>query len=712
MNRDDAVRSRRRSALVACALLVLVALVYLPGALRNGLSIDDERFILENPFVVRPDGWRGWLRFLYDPHTTDPVSAFGIVRPLRTMEFALDYALFDLAPAAFHLHSLLWHGAATVLCFLLLERLCGRTPAAAVAAAIWALHPMYVESVAWISGRGDVAVGACVFGALLLELRSAGRDRALAASLAVGAVALLYKETAVVLPLLVFAVRLVRPRSGAPRRVLPALRAAVPHALLVAVYLVYRSSVQVGATSHMGSVMMGGGVAGTFSTMFRGLGVYLTQTVLPARSDYDWYLPTTTSLVVPSALAWLGVVIALVVAAVHLRRRQPLLAAAIGFFFFPLIPVANWPFQLGIPTTERFLYLPLFGLALAVTAAAARVGRARRRPLLAAAAAAAIAMGVISHVESRDWRDVAATMRSALRHGTSPRSFSYRAAQRRERGLALLLRATGAENAGERAQAARLRDAAQDAFASSLADSHRCLELWERFERRAHSTSDVVMEPHTNAANAALFLGRSGEALWHADRAIAAHENLMHQPHYNRAGALNALGRHAEAVASIARAFELGAARDDATMVRLALESAAACTQAGAFDAAARAYALVRAQRPEAASIGLAQIEDAQRRARATPPAPQESAARLAAVGAEVPDALLAGVRDPALRDFVLGCRAERRGDDPSALRHLARAVAEGRLAEPWRTRAAGAIERIRAGCEAWFDQSPGAARR
>src|SRR5262245_53648199 len=89
----------RAPALVAVA----AALVFLPS-LFGGFVWDDHRFIAENPSVVHPTSW---LRFLTDAHTIDTLGAHGIVRPLRTLEFAVDYALFGDSPFAFHLHSLL-----------------------------------------------------------------------------------------------------------------------------------------------------------------------------------------------------------------------------------------------------------------------------------------------------------------------------------------------------------------------------------------------------------------------------------------------------------------------------------------------------------------------------------------------------------------------------------------------------------------------------
>jgi tetratricopeptide (TPR) repeat protein len=692
---DKAGTGLGRAALM---LLVLVAAVYLPGALQNGWAVDDTRFILENPHVLEPNGAAGWLAFLHDPHTVDPESPGGIVRPLRTLEFALDHAVFGLSPIAFHLHTLAWHLLGSVLVLLLLQRLVGATAPALVGAAVWALHPMQVEAVAWVSSRGDVAMGACTIGALVLELCSKGRDRWLAGALLCGALAMLYKETAVVLPLLVFAVRLVHPRSGPPGGIAGALLAAVPYAVLAAVYLVYRGSVQVGDTAHTSTFVLGGSTAGTFSTMFRAIGAYVTMALLPVRPDYDWYLNPSTSLLAPSALAWLAVLVALVVTAVRLRARTPLAAAAISLFLFPLIPVANWPFALGIPTSERFLYLSLLGVAVLVAAAS------RRGVLRAAATVAALAMAAISFDRTHDWQDDTTLLRTALRHDTSPRARAWFAAKEREAGLALDRQAAKSADTREKE---RLQGEALSRYESALDHAHRAIDLWHRFEKVTHVTSDVVTNPHINAANVALFLDRPGEALWHADRVLIIEPDRFPQPHYNRGMALLALGRPAEAVGAFEHALRLGTRRDDRVLQRRILTAGRACREAGAYEAARRAYRLVRTERPEATSRGLAEVDDAQREHASDSPI---GLARRAAAGAELSGVERQALPAGPLRQLALGCSAERRGDDREAVPHLRRALESGELPTDLRERAASAVTRIEAGCAAWRDHGPRAA--
>jgi len=690
---------RRRPLAAALLVLAAVALVYVPSALTSEFVYDDFRFIVDNPRVVRPRDLTDWISFLHDPRTTDPTSPSGIVRPLRTLEFALDHALFRLSPAAFRLHSLAWHALASVLSLALFRRLTGSLIAATVAALFFALHPMHVECVAFVSSRGDVAMGACVMAALVCLLGETRRSAA--AALALSGIAMLYKETAVITPLLVFAVRLARPADGgAPGRVMPALRSAVPFFGVAALYLVFRGMVMVGDTAHLDTFVLGGSTAGTFSTMFRAMGAYLLFVAFPVAPALDWYLTPTADLAIPSALAWLTVHVLLVVTAVRWRARRPQISAAICLVYFPLIPVANWPFAIGIPTAERFLYLSTLGGALVVAWIVTRCGRAA----LPAAAVALISFGATSAARAPDWKNTESLMTTMLAHGTSPRAHAYYGARDREKGLALVRRS--GRVTGEAAR--QLTAESRAAFESGRDHFHASLELWRRFEMVAPSRSFVVVQPHLNAASVCLYLKLPGEALWHSDRALFADESFYHQAHYTRALALLALGRPVPAVSSLERCVELGMPPTDRLFAWNCLRAGERCLELGATDAATRSFELARDGSADAAESGV------QRASLAEPPVLriEDSDVELLwdelrpASAAEVVSRLRAAPPGKR-RDLLLAFALEEDGRDDEALPLLVAALADPTLAQAVRPRAEASVARIETGCPALRDQGP-----
>lgn len=164
-------------------------------------------------------------------------------RPVSTLSFSLDGALWGLDPFGYHLTDLLLHVAVTVLVLLAVRRLReGRLAAAWLAAALFTTHPILVESVPAISRRQDALAALFLLLALLLHLRWLDRRRGrwLAAALAAYLLALGAKEVAVVFPLLVLAHGTLFPADGARGLLRRGLRRAAPYLAATALALAWR----------------------------------------------------------------------------------------------------------------------------------------------------------------------------------------------------------------------------------------------------------------------------------------------------------------------------------------------------------------------------------------------------------------------------------------------------------------------------------------
>ena len=127
------------------ALLVAVAAVYVP-ALDGPFVYDDRIEVVGNPTI----------RVLSEPAA---VLGYNLGRPLLALSYALDWELGGLAPRGYHLVNLALHLVATVLAWRLFRRVLGDDVRALLGAALWGLHPMGTESVAYISGRSDLLCG-------------------------------------------------------------------------------------------------------------------------------------------------------------------------------------------------------------------------------------------------------------------------------------------------------------------------------------------------------------------------------------------------------------------------------------------------------------------------------------------------------------------------------------------------------------------------
>lgn len=142
--------------------MALVVVAYLP-ALRAGFVWDDDDYVTENPMLRSADG----LRRIWTDTAATPQYY-----PLTHTTFWVEYRLWGLHPAGYHAVNVGLHAMASVLLWMALRRL--RVPGAWLGAALFALHPVNVESVAWVTERKNVLSGALYAASLLAYLRFAG----------------------------------------------------------------------------------------------------------------------------------------------------------------------------------------------------------------------------------------------------------------------------------------------------------------------------------------------------------------------------------------------------------------------------------------------------------------------------------------------------------------------------------------------------------
>jgi tetratricopeptide (TPR) repeat protein len=188
--------SKRTTILAGAAvLLIATVLAYLP-ATRGGFVWDDEDWVEHNPLLVDADGmWRIWF-------SNDQPSQYF---PMVYTTFRLEYSIWGLEPLGYHVTNIVLHAINVLLVWWLLARL--RVPAAWLASAVFALHPVQVESVAWITERKNVlmffffalALGAWLTFVDRSEQPRRGRSFYLL-SLGLYVIALLAKTTASTMP--------------------------------------------------------------------------------------------------------------------------------------------------------------------------------------------------------------------------------------------------------------------------------------------------------------------------------------------------------------------------------------------------------------------------------------------------------------------------------------------------------------------------------
>lgn len=278
-------------------------------------------------------------------------SQSGYYRPAVLVSFAVDRSLFGDWAGGAHLHSLAWHVLGVGLLFALLRQLFGRWPAL-VGAGLFALHPLQSEAIAWVAARNDLMVSALSLGSLLLLLpREASWQRILGGSV-LALAALLSKESAVLLPVLLVALDWVRFRSwpGWPRLA----------GLLLAVGLWFGlrtlAGIQAAAVPDADQARL---LLSSFPAV---LGHYGLRLFTP------WPLSIGATLEYLPPWRALGLVALLGTGGVLVWKGRWMSAFGLLFAvlsFLPALVAVGVRGQLG----ERYLYLPMAGLAWALAAA-------------------------------------------------------------------------------------------------------------------------------------------------------------------------------------------------------------------------------------------------------------------------------------------------------------------------------------------------------
>lgn len=186
-------------------LIAVLVLSTFGNSLEYVFVWDDLNLIVNNPNIKSSSGVSQLLSQSFltiGNNTDDPTRRF--YRPLISLSYALDYAIWGLNPGGYHLTNLICHAITSILAYFLVLVLSRRRTVALLTAALFLLHPTHVENVCWISGRTDVICGAFYFLSLLTFIRMMGSQKRnpllLLVTMVAYLVALSCKETAITLP--------------------------------------------------------------------------------------------------------------------------------------------------------------------------------------------------------------------------------------------------------------------------------------------------------------------------------------------------------------------------------------------------------------------------------------------------------------------------------------------------------------------------------
>lgn len=389
-----AIGADRRPLWLAALLFLIVLGAYLPALRYDFITYDDPAYVLEEPHVNTGLTWANfrwaWTSFEHSNW-----------HPLTWLSHQLDCRLFGLAPWGHHLTNILLHAGSTLLLFILLRRASGFLWRSLAVAALFGLHPLHVESVAWIAERKDVL--STFLGLLSLwayvayaQRAAAGRPRAwfpYHLSLFALAAGLAAKPMLVTLPcamLLLDLWPLGRWTDATPARRLRLVAEKLPFFALAVVSCVLTSLAQSagGAMKAVEYFPIPVRIANALVAYASYLGKLFWPTDLAVLYPSFGEMPSSGRIVLAVA-----VLAALSVAALLALRRGHAWAT-VGWLWFlgTLVPVIGLVQVGGQTMADRYSYLPSIGMFLVVVWAAAELTRplARRAVVLGITGSAAL----------------------------------------------------------------------------------------------------------------------------------------------------------------------------------------------------------------------------------------------------------------------------------------------------------------------------------
>jgi Tfp pilus assembly protein PilF len=438
--------ARASAWLVPAVVVAATFVVFLPGLDGEFVTWDDDRNFLMN------EAYRGlgptqlawmWTTFHLGPY-----------QPLSWMSLGLDYVFYGMAPLGYHVTSLLIHVVNAWLVYVLAMRVLragglqaggpkpappmfdvGLRVAAGVAALLFAIHPLRVESVSWVTERRDVLSGLFLVLSLLayftladLKRRGQAATKWLVWTVLLFTLSLLAKASAMALAGALIAIDLwwLRRHEAGPANPNPVpLRALLIEKIPFAVIGVAIALVAAVGQRTMDAIatMDGRGPVQRIARGFYGLVFYLWKSIWPIELSNLYEVPFRLNAFDWHFLLAATVVVAITIATFLFRRRYPAILTAWLSYAVLILPVSGIAHSGGQIVADRYSYQPCLAWALLAGGGVlvawravqdGRIGRRLGRATAVAIVATLIALGTLASLQTRVWHDSITLWQRAL----------------------------------------------------------------------------------------------------------------------------------------------------------------------------------------------------------------------------------------------------------------------------------------------------------
>ncbi len=539
-----------RWVLYCAAIMVLTLLAFLP-VFNNGFTNWDDDVYVTGNVLIRSLSWQNLLTIF------SPTTFFsGNYQPITILSYALNHAAGGLDPKGYILVDLVIHLLNVLLVFIFIRKISGNDFAASFCALLFGIHPMHVESVAWIAGRKDLLYTFFYLASSLMYLAYSEKEngsarRWYAAALILFACSLLSKAMAVTLPAALLLIDYYRGRKLSARMVIDKIPFIVP-AILIGLWTI-KGQHQAGAIGDNGMLTVYSRVSiAAYSFLF-----YVVKFFIPHRlaALYPYPYSHSAALVLQYSLSPLFAVV-IFGAVWHFRRSKSLV---FGFMFFLINVLLNLHFVPvgGTVTADRYSYIAYIGLSFIVARGAARGVDDRRLKKRKIAIVAVIfgflivAFGYAVHERCRVWKNSETLWTDVLEKYPS-------AVACNNRGLFYDAR-------GDRAHAVQDYDRAI-AYNPCYADAwnNRSVEYLTGGDyetalqacNRAIALNPSLAEAYDNRGNILSYKEDYAGAIDNYNRALSLKPSLA-EAYLNRGNAYGARGDYPQAITDFTRAIAL-----------------------------------------------------------------------------------------------------------------------------------------------------------
>lgn len=406
--RDSQTSTRWRAAYAF--IPTILALLTSINTLRNQFASDDQEQVLNNSFIKNFGNLpAAFTKSVWSFAASDIVFTTNqYFRPAFNSLFTINYALFGTSAFGWHLVNISIHGAVTLLVFLVSEKITGRKLLSVVAAALFAVHPVHSEPVAWVSGGTDPLMALFLLSAFYFYLRFRENLRWYLLALALGfyLFALLSKEPAIALPLMVAYCELFYFKAKTP--LVARLREASKYVgffmVPTAIYLLMRLN-----ALGLGTFGARYPLIPALLTIPLAIIKYLGMMFIPFGYSYQHYTELVQTIGSSSFIAPFAALLAIAGGVALIRSK--LLTFAVVWFIVMLAPAlaSLRSFDPEYLVQERYLYVPSVGICLALALGIESIGKldwlGSRRPIFASALTIILLLvcSVTSIRQNRTW---------------------------------------------------------------------------------------------------------------------------------------------------------------------------------------------------------------------------------------------------------------------------------------------------------------------